>query len=75
MKIRSIINSFLCISLILLFIGFTSSSYAGPNAINDGEANVITESDAGGGDIGPFELAAIVVIAIAVVIIVAIVAI
>jgi hypothetical protein len=47
--------------------------FANHDSNNDSEVNAIIASDTGGGNIGPFELAAIVIIAIAVVIIVALV--
>jgi hypothetical protein len=57
----------------VFFLGFASMSYAVPDQAGDSETNAIIASDTGGGNIGPFELAAIVIIAIAVVIIVALV--
>jgi hypothetical protein len=51
----SIIRIILCFSLVLL-LGFASMSYAAPNKDKDADTNVITASDAGGGDITQREL-------------------
>jgi hypothetical protein len=51
----SIIRIILCVSLVLL-LGIASLSYAVPEQAGDSETNVITASDAGGGDITQREL-------------------
>jgi hypothetical protein len=40
----------------VFFLGFASMSYAVPDQAGDSETNVITASDAGGGDITQREL-------------------
>jgi hypothetical protein len=73
MKVRSVLSLLLCLSLIFLCFGFNKVVIANHDSNNDSGPNAIIASDSGGGNIGPFELAAIVIIAIAVVIIVALV--
>ena len=56
MRLRSIVSLLLCLSLICLSFGFVSAAYANPDTNNDSETNVITASDAGGGNITQREL-------------------
>ncbi len=55
MNLRSTISLMLCFSLVFL-LGFASMNYAVTNQDSDSETNVITASDAGGGDITQREL-------------------
>lgn len=55
MNSTSIIRIILCFSLVL-FLEFAFMSYAAPNEDKDADTNVITASDAGGGDITQREL-------------------
>lgn len=76
MKSRAIVTFLLCFSLICLSLGFASSAYANLDSDRDTETNVITESDARGGDISGKQLVAIIFITlmVTVIVIVAIVA-
>jgi hypothetical protein len=51
MRIKSIISILLCLSIIFLASGIASMAYAAPDSNNNSETNVITASDAGGGDL------------------------
>ena len=53
MKFRKVISLILCLGLVCLSIGLTSAAYAYADSDieTDTETNVITESDAGGGDL------------------------
>lgn len=51
MRFRSIVSLLICLSLIFFCLGFTSMAYADPDSNNNSEANVITASDTGGGNL------------------------
>jgi len=69
MRLRSMVSLLLCLSLIFLSYGFANIAYANPDS-DESETNVITASDAGGGDISGKELAAIIFITLMVTIII-----
>ena len=68
MRFRSINSLLVCFSLICFFIGLASISYAAPDSDKEAEINVITASDAGGGDLKANEIVLIVIATIAIVI-------
>jgi len=56
MRLRSIVSLLLCLTFIFLSLGFANMAYANPDTNNESETNVITASDAGGGNITQREL-------------------
>ena len=56
MNFRAIINLLVCFSLIFVLFASASLAYANLNTENNSEENVITASDAGGGDLSNKEL-------------------
>ncbi len=75
MILKKIITLLLCCSLVFLACGLVCSAPANPDNDDNTEANVITESDAGGGGLSAKEVGLLVIVAILVsaIIIVAIV--
>lgn len=68
MRIRPRISLLICLCLIFIVFGFALKSYSGPDSDKDLQTNVITASDAGGGDIKGNELVLIIIATIALVI-------
>jgi hypothetical protein len=66
MKLNRTISLILCLSLILIGTGLSSITYATPNSVDNDVENVVTESDAGGGDITSTELILIILAAVGV---------
>jgi hypothetical protein len=56
MKLRKTIVLLLCFSLVFLATGLVCAAPANPDNDNNTEGNVITESDAGGGDLSQRDL-------------------
>ena len=68
MKYLKILSLLLYFSLIFIFFSYTSLAYASLNAEDNPEENVITASDAGGGDLSGSEMIKIILIASAIII-------
>ncbi len=56
MKLRKIVTLLLCFSLVLLASGLVCAAPVNPDNDDNTEGNVITESDAGGGDLSQRDL-------------------
>jgi hypothetical protein len=61
MKLRKIVTLLLCFSLIFLASGLVCAAPVNPDNDTNTEENVITESDAGGGDLSQRDLMWIVI--------------
>ena len=70
MKLRKIISLLLCFSLVFLACGLVSSAPANPDNDTDNEENVITTSDAGGGNLSNRDLLWIILALVALLVII-----
>jgi hypothetical protein len=70
MKFKSIIGILICLSIVFFASPIVNMAYTSPDSHNESDINVITQSDAGGGDLSGKELAAIIFISLMVTIIV-----
>jgi hypothetical protein len=64
MVLKRIITLLLCCSLVFLATGLVCAAPANPDNDDNTEANVITESDAGGGGLSGKEVGLLIIVAI-----------